>query len=713
MIYFEDNPDEVKSVVDYQLRNAETFKDKRSSFCAIGSGYDIETTKISLTDAVTSYCYHWQFGLGDYSIAGRSLRTMLELFQSIIDVLNSIDKKLIVWDANLGYEFQFCKKYWQSLGLSDLFAKEKRSPLRFTIGKRIEMRECLGLFGHSLNQIANTYCETKKMVGDLDYSITRLSTSPMTEKEKRYCENDVKILVELGQYAIDKFFKSGSQLPITSTGLIRQKIKDKIGRNIKFIKQEVQENLPCEEDYNAFRKYLFKGGVCGTNSLWMNRVVENVICADLTSDYPAQMNHRVFPMGQCVVAELSEVKQMIADLKYNYHAEIPYIGLFEFFNVRSRTSHSLMSSHKCLNIRELTTTSSTLDNGRVWEADRLVLFLNDVEFKSFYKSYTFDRPRCIKLWKFESYGRLPWYVLDVLNEEYLKKEELKSTGKKDTIEYKDSKASVNGTFGMMCTSIFTDEWVFNDGDIEEMTDENGNIVKKSFEEATKSMFLNPFWGFWITSYARMILMHFINKYPDIIIQYDTDSLYFVDGSEESERLKADIKRYNENIYHRNDKLFSGNKHFRDLGAWDIEKPFRRFKGLGSKRYMYETNDGHIKFVVTGVPKLPCGKSAIQWQWEDDGKPCDIFEYFRDGLHLDTKHSLNMASKYIDSDVVVNYQDYRGVTETIECPSSVVLEEVEFNMGLSASHIEFFLSLQGEYNNSPGSEVKKIWKKYGI
>ena len=723
MLYYEHEQDRIERIVNYKLHGKMIFDySHKHYYLTTGCGFDIETSKIQVDDGYTGYCYHWAFSMDDVVIAGRTLDSMESFFRFLSEVLHGIDKrpKLMVLDANLGYEWQYCKKYWNAIGLTGLFTKEKRNPLKIEIANQIEMREVIGLFGTSLNDIAKNYCTTKKMVGDLDYSLVRLSRTKLKPKDLVYIENDVKILSELGNHIFANFFGRNKSLPMTSTGMIRAKIKAKI-KNIKDVKYQVRENLPCEQDYNDFRRFLFKGGICGTNSLYMNVVLEDVVCADYTSDYPAVMFHFDYPMGKC---EVCNTREFLSEKR------VPYIGLFEFVNIRSTTTHSLMSSHKCMNNAELNASNSTIDNGRIYSADRIILFLNDVEYKAFVKAYTWDRKESsiIKCWKFERYGKLPNYVLDVLEEQYRIKEELSASGKKGTIEYVESKKCVNGIFGMMCTSIFTDDFVFNDeGEIDENKDENGMPIKKPFDEAIKSMFLSPFWGFWITSYARYLLMDIIIRFPECIVQYDTDSIYYVKSHPKARELEEFIVDYNNRIYAFNDKIFGNDKHMRTLGAWEVEKPFKRFKGLGSKRYMYEKQNGELKFVVSGCRKVLVDNnnnktydeskgryiSTIEWQYIHDKPNCDIFDYFTDGMYIDKEHCNKLSSKYVDEEFIVNYTDCDGNSETIRCPSAVVLEDTDFTMGVSSLRTDFINTVQAIYNNSGNDFLEELWKRLGI
>ena len=74
-------------------------------------------------------------------------------------------------------------------------------------------------------------------------------------------------------------------------------------------------------------------------------------------------------------------------------------------------------------------------------------------------------------------------------------------------EYAWAKEFVNSLFGMMCTALYLEDYQF----IEEVCaidipkGEDGKPVFKSYDDAIQNLFLSPYWGFWITSYARSMV----------------------------------------------------------------------------------------------------------------------------------------------------------------------------------------------------------------
>lgn len=711
--YWEKMPNYISKTVSYLINNSKTISTHRKSnykYLILGSGFDIETTSLIYETWISAYCYHWAFSFSNFTVGGRSL----ESFSTFLDFLLSIipeNRRLLVLDANLGFEYSFCKYIFQDKGITEYFTKTKRNPLKLCLRNKIEFREVLGLFGRNLASIAKSFTKTQKLKGDLDYSKLRFSNTPLVDKEPAYCENDVQILSELGNYIFTHYYGENMDMPLTSISELRQKIKDRMGERYYNIVTELRENMPDEEIYFVLRNYLFKGGLCGTNSLYMDRMIEDCGCADVTSHYPACMNHYMYPIGKIYSVP---PERFMSEKK-------PYVACITFYELKSKTSHSILSVHKALGFnptKELLsneTRECVIDNGRIYYAKKITYVVNDVEFLSLLQAYNWDMEKTTINWclEIERYGRLPYYVLEVLNEQYLIKQDLKQRGLDDTVEYMFSKNNVNGCFGMMCTALYLDEFIIDGVTGNFLPKEiNGEVYKRPYTQALKSIFLNPLWGMWITSYARSILIDCITRFPHCIMQYDTDSLYFYNKHPETKKLIKYLTDYNKEIMEMNNNLFENNKHFEDLGCWDIEEnSISHFKGLGSKRYLmrkWNKKDKcyKIKSVVAGCPK-----GAILEQYEakygkvSETKLASFFDYFHDGLVIEEKFSKKLRPVVVDryegqKTCKVTLKDYNGNEETITLTSGTALVPNTFTLGLSDAHIRFYLTIQNEYNNAP-------------
>lgn len=716
--YFEQEGDEIRDKVRKAIRESTTVYDRCSfsKYIKIPAGFDIETTKIRVdSESYTAYCYHWQFGFGKIAIMGRYLTTMQEFFELLIEEINENKPKckLLVFDANLGYEWQFCKHYWRELTISKVFAKEERDPLMITLESTIELREVLGLFGNSLAQIAKNYCGMKKLVGDLNYDAIILSETPMTEKEIGYCVRDVEILCKLASgYIYKNFFGNKPKLPYTGTGLIRDAIKKEYGKNLKAQQELIKSWMPDdEEEYEIFRRYLFKGGISGSNIKLADKKLEHVIGADITSDYPFQMLVRMFPMG----------KATVVDSQLFCSDDKPYIATIAFYDFKSKSQHALMSSHKAINSKEMIKSKKTiLDNNRVQFAEKIVLVVNDVEYKALKRAYKWKHAVVQKCWCFqEGYMKLPIEIRKVVIKQYLVKEELKAEYS-NTQEYRDAKTFVNGIFGMMCTALY-----FEDLGFIEDTCLIKSTNRRTYEDSISKLFLSPYWGFWITSYAREMLMDVICRFPDIIAQYDTDSVYFVNEGERGSQLRAYLEDRNSSYKRLNGILFQHNPRMEKIGTWDFTDEFKCFKGLGSKRYMYLDSKGNYHVTIAGCRKYvdENGKERStmidQLEYNDivNETETDPFDFFSEKMYIDPEHSRKLSSTYVDKHYVVDYTDRDGNVERIDCPSSIVLTAIPFTMTfgkMGNSHKTYGDLITAvrrfEKNSTQGWKVYDIWRK---
>lgn len=702
-------PEQVEELLDANLSKVKDIRDrvKRITYIKIGSGFDIETSRVHKGEEDYAYCYHWQFGIGDTAFMGRSLTTLYSFMKIVIEVIKYTKPKarLLVLDANLGYEWQFCKHYWTRLGVTDLFAKEKRNPIYIEVASTFVFREVLGLFGHSLAEIAKNHCGMEKLVGDLDYSETILSNTEMTGKEIGYCVRDVEILVKLGEKIFDTYYGKNPAMPYTSTGIVRAEIKKELGSNLKAERARIEALMPSEWEYELFRTKLFKGGICGSNILQMDKVLYDVVGADITSDYPFQMLTKKFPVGGASRCKPNEFLK----------EKIPYIAWVRFHKFRSRTPHALMSAHKLMNKQECKKSGETvLDNNRIQYAEFAELVINDVEYESLKKAYKWEHETVMHCWKFEEgYAMLPQHIRKTVISWYLKKEKLKET-QSHTQEYRDAKAFVNSIFGMMCTALYLEDF-----ELDEKECDIVGVKNNDYAECCKFLFLSPFWGFWITSHARAMLMDVICRFPSIIIQYDTDSVYFRDnGSKESEALKKYLTNFNKLREVKNMALFLNDAHMKTIGTWTIDPMYKRFKALGSKRYMYEQNDGTIKCVVAGCRKSKKeeteGISTIVLQNEYNNRTrnenVDVFDFFTNKMVIDKEHSEKLCSLYIEKPVRFTSTDRDGNVEELEIPSCIVLKEIPFKMSLGSKHFKLLTAIKRETDNTGGKAVYDIWRK---
>lgn len=720
----------LKGVLTCQNRERQS---KRSElYLRCGGGYDTESTTVCDTEGkpLFAFVYHIQIMINGSYIYCRDMRLLVPFFRELARVIKSMkakkkQPKLIIWAANLSHEYAFFKRQLAELGVSELFAKKERQPLKIVVCDCIEFRECIGLFGHSLEDIAKKHTKTQKLKGDLDYSLIRTPDTPIKKapeaghqySEYQYMRNDVAILDELSEVAFREFTDKGLKIPMTSTGILRQECKSMISV-VRFEEIVNSKLMPItEHDYFMQRKYMYAGGLSGTSPIYAGRFISRSKCADIVSDYPAQMNHHLFPAG-----ELRETApQNITKIRSKFR-----IMMF-VCDLRAKTSHSVLSKHKVINFENDKycrgigkARAAIVLNGKVWSANNVCLLLNNTELKGLQELYNFRNIRLLRLWYFTEKRKAPYYLRKCMNKYYLQKQELKaeiealeaelkaeSDPAKETklrelkIRYKIVKGMVNSFYGMACTRLY--DCIFKWSDAEE--DIREAAAEKSYDVQREHVWLNPYIGYWTTSYARCILFHYIAKYPELILQYDTDSLYFITepsevklgrdrsctAAELIEALEDDLRAYSAMMYEKNDRIFKGDKHFRTLGSWDIDAEENTgFKGLGAKRYLVRLANGKLKPTVAGMTK-----SSFIHYIEETGK--DPFRVFNENMTLDRMISEKLASRYCDAKELtqVRVTDYTGHESVVDVGTYHALYSISFDVKTAVKYLRLAQLFQEE------------------
>lgn len=651
---------------------------KNNTLFRIGAGFDCETT--TTKNKKMSFVYIWQLSINRRCYLGRTCASC-ERFLKILDgfltaaAKKKIHKKikyfpkLYIWDANLGYEWAHFKRVFERVGITGVFAKTDRHPLAVNVGNCLVFRECLGLFGYSLDNIAKTHTRTQKMCGDIDYTQQRHDGTPLTKKELIYCINDVMILSELSFVAFDMF--AGRNIPYTQTGVIRAEIRENCraggSRNFEFAKFKTAKQMPKNDDeYSLVTRMLYCGGLSHSYYKYVRRPVENVLCADLVSDFPAQMIHRKFPAGSLIgnrsFEELQEAEHWYA--------------LITFYNLRSKTGHSIISKHKCIDIAPEVVGGSLIpveiDNGRVFRAGMCSVYCTEVDLKNILLIYDFDEIEFADMHIFTKSAPCPDYITDAITKYYRAKQEIKATGQHKGArkkEYDESKKRLNGIYGMTATRIYKSEIIFDD----EKHDLRSMEKDTTYKEQIKDLWLSPWVAIYTTAYARQLLCELIHAYPDIIIQYDTDSIYFLDGLPESEKLKNKIAAHNAAMQEKN-RAFFGDPLFDDLGKWEYDPPIQKMKTLGAKRYLY-LSGGKYKFVCAGAKKAAFLRTCRE-------KKKDPFEFFDRNMYLKPDESDKTTLTYCDTPVTDTIIDLYGVPHVCTSETCGIIKKIPFGLYVS-------------------------------
>lgn len=687
-------------MVQYLNVSRETFKTtytSKGNYLECATSFDIETTSTYTQDKEkVAFMYEWTFGFEDYICYGRNWNSFLDLCSILHKKLKlSKNKRLCIYVHNLGYEFQFMRKYftWENV-----FSLDERKPIKALTTSGLEFRCSYVLSGLNLALTAKNLTSTKleKLVGDLDYKLIRHSDTVLSEQELKYCEYDVKIVIAYIREQMQEY-TSITKIPLTNTGRVRSYVRANClyttGNHHKTSKgkysryRKLMTELTLDKDTYIQLKQTFQGGFTHANYRYVGKLLQDVHSIDFTSSYPTVMLAEFFPMSK--PTKITGVKQ--SDLIRNFdNPRKGYMMYLHFENIVSTKDEMYISEHKCLELSK-----PVINNGRVFQAEHLVFPCTDIDYKIIKNCYSWDSMEISNVYEFYM-DYLPLSIIKSIIKLYQDKTTLKGVAGQEN-EYLKSKGMLNSVYGMCVTDIVKDEATYCDGwgttkaDVEQQIEKYNN---------SKNRFLYYPWGVWVTAYARKNLWNGILNIGDDYIYSDTDSIKFVN----LEKHKKYIEWYNQCITNKlyamcefynldkeaiEPKTIKGKK--KPLGVWDYEGCYKYFKTLGAKRYMYFDDELHI--TIAGLSK----KQGVKYLLEhNDNEVNKIFSFFNNEMYIPANATGKNTHTYIDNEIELIVQDYQGHNKIVKSLSGIHLEECEFTLSLSKQYSHFLANFSNGY-----------------
>ena len=645
--------------------------------------------------------YIWQLGLNGYVIVGRTWKEFTDTINTITTTLGLNEKKrLMIFVHNLSYEFQFiCKRFnWFKV-----FAIDLRTPIYAITDSFIEFRCSYLLSGYSLANLPkqlNKY-HVEKMTGDLDYSIIRTPLTPLTDKEMKYCVNDVLVVMAWIQEQIETE-KSLLNLPITKTGYVRKYckknclyLKNSHKRNMKYYKRISHLTISNLKEFNLLQR-AFSGGFTHANAYYTGDVLHNVSSYDFTSSYPYVMLSEQFPMSRGVEVKITS-KEQFEKLCNEYCC----IFDIAFTNIMtSETNDNPLSVSKCWKTQDVVE-----NNGRVVSAKYLITTITNVDFSYIKQFYSWET---IQVTNFYIYKKeyLPTELVDCILTLYEKKTTLKGVEGME-VEYLKSKEMLNSIYGMSVTNPLRDEYLYED--IWE-TIESDDIEKQSMLEQhnkSRNRFLFYPWGVFVTSYARRNLFTGIKAIGDDYIYSDTDSIKLLNG----DKHKAYFSAYNQIVVDKLQKAMEYHGFSIDrckpktikgveklIGVWDFEGVYNSFKTLGAKRYMVEEKDAlkvgsnsyNVSLTVSGINKRVAIPYLVK---ECSGDISKVFDMFKEGLIIPPQETGKNLHSYGDFEITGLLYDYNGVPYEYNEKSFIHLEPTGYELSLAKMYVDYLRNIK--------------------
>ena len=246
--------------------------------------------------------------------------------------------------------------------------------------------------------------------------------------------------------------------------------------------------------------------------------------------------------------------------------------------------------------------------------------LTEIDYKIYQQFYKWDSMKI--LYAKSAYKKpLPDYLTQALAFFYRRKSELKKQLKTDKSEalkkeYLKIKGMLNSCYGMCVSRLNTTDIIYNDcGEWEE-------VEGKPYAEIIKKQFLSPYWGIYVTAYCRERILTAFKKLGNNALYGDTDSVKVQgDFSEIFDNINAEIMEMNRKICTR---LKLDYNLYRDIGTFDNEGTYSKFKTYGAKRYVY-THDNETTAVIAGLP------SAVVDEFISKNGQAALYDFFENGM----------------------------------------------------------------------------------
>lgn len=673
-----------------ELPEADLVYDRKSKvrYFNLPCAFDIETTNINDDPKNRmAFPYHMQLMIGSYFITCRTIEQLGQVFSKIQHFYGLDGKKrLIMYVHNLPFEFQFIRCYFH---FCDCMSKSQRQVYKVFFDQfGIEMRDSCALSGMSLAKTAENLTEhtIRKLKGDLDYRPVRFPSTKITDAERGYCFNDVKIICCYIEEQIKMYHGDITRIPLTNTGRVRRHVRnhcfhpekdEKTGKMYSPYKRIIRR-LTLEPLEYGYLKGAFLGGYTHANAMYSTKLLKDVHSIDFTSSYPTVMMSEQYPMSKGAFIDNMNITSYNDFVKFlNDRLAVVDVELWDI-ETKPEVPDDYLSDSRARAKQDV-----VQNNGRIHKASYIHVLLTNIDLEMVVKSYSFTSIKINSGWfYFKNY--LPKEIIECVLEFYWDKTTLKGIKGKEA-EYLLKKGMLNSCYGMCVTDICKDEenctfekgWSINPANVDMAIDKYNKDPNR---------FLSYAWGVFITAYARRNLFTGIMSMGKDYVYCDTDSIKFIN----MDKHKAYIDDYNRNIIRKCTEclehwdldpamLAPKNKkgEVKQIGIWDYEGKYDYFKTLGCKRYL-TYKDGEFDLTCAGLPT----KAGLNALLADGNDIQGVFSRFNQTFDVPVGDADKLGHFYRDTSFEYSGVDKNGKYDRITYRSCCVLFDIGFKVNFS-------------------------------
>lgn len=680
------------------------YKTKKTSYINLACSFDIEVSSFEVSGEKYANMYLFGLGVEGRCILGRTyedLKNYIDALSSLYQL--SLDKRLVIYVHNLAYEFQFIRKHFK---VHQVFSIDERKPIYVVLDNGIEFRCSYLLSGYKLEKVGEHLLKYKvnKLSGEIfDYEKLRTSKTPLNEYELEYILHDNYVVMAYIKELIERLGKI-TNIPLTKTAFVRKLLKNNCLydgdtshrlRSYKFIEyRNIMNDLVIKSvpEYKQLKR-AFQGGFTHASATKVGKILNDVASNDFTSSYPYVLCSEEFPMSEGSIVHPKNKNELNKYLScYSCIFDITFYDLEDIFHYEH-----YLSSSKCYIEGD-----SYCDNGRVVYASKLSTTITNVDYEIIKRCYKWSR---IDISSFRIYekGYLPKPIIESILDLYEKKTKLKGVEGSE-IEYMSSKENINSVYGCMVTDIARVDIKYNNDEwkpLSELTDRELKDKLEEYNKAKNRVLFYP-WGVFCTAYARFNLWMGIFEYKSDYAYSDTDSIKGLNYNKHKEFHIRYNKMCIEKLermckYHKIDfnkcipKTIKGIE--KPLGVWDYEGMYKRFKTLGAKRYMVESDEG-ISFTISGlnknygVPYLCDNWMCNKFTHKENFNP---FDSFTNGMYIPPDRTGKLTHTYIDTPFKIKIKDYLGIDAEVSELSYIHLSKTDFTLSMTREFLDYIQS----------------------
>lgn len=546
------------------------------------------------------------------TLYGNKPSDMITCITKLHDIMTG--QRTIIYFHNLSYDWVFIRKFcFEKWGYPEkMLATKPHYPIYIHFENDINFKDSLILAQRSLERwSADLQVEHAKAVGAWDYNLIRNQNYNYSEQELHYAEFDTLAGVECLDTFMQSINRDLTSIPYTATGVVRNITREEGKKNNAHEAFQRQCIDSVELYYKAHN--IYHGGYTHANRYIVGQLLTgDITCYDFASSYPFTL---------CAEKFVSEKFMYLGD-NYNmkdvldwYQDDYAILCTIRLKNVHLKNLKMPMPYIQQSKIIQIV--NGIFDNGRVLDADELIIEVSEIDAFLIDRYYTYDNDHVSDLYLAKK-DYLPRWFTDLVFQKYKEKCELKFG---DPVLYNISKSVVNSLYGMCAQKSIMDEiqedYITGEYRPVEKTRED---IEKEYQKYLnkRGTILNYAWGLGVTGAATKNLFS-LGECCRRWLYSDTDSCYGMDW--DLEKIAAYNKEALQKLEQNGYGVIEIQGHTFQLGAAELDGTYKEFRTCGAKRYAVRNLDDSIKITVAGVPKKTGAKCL---QSLDDFKKGFVF-----------------------------------------------------------------------------------------